>query len=302
MVFGAMTQANGFETGFSLNNVRWTGDYWISVEGYINTFDINPDGSNVFYISWLNQTQAGGAVNNICTVSLGSKYQLSSNIAMPIRIPSSNLCPAPTKFASALSFHPNGNILYYSTSTHFSNTWVNDPFIIPSFFQPSSNTIILSSGAFLFMSHAPDTNYSLASSRSIDFGDRTFLGVNRSVPIGFTTAGSSLLGNTRYNTVGGFQGILVDRKMTYIISLSGLNITSNMWLLSKFTVSKPLVGNAIGTRPKYDFVNIYPLFPANMKPTLGSGIAVDRENVQYLFINALINSKWTICKFQLRAT
>ena len=77
MVFGAMTQANGFETGFSLNNVRWTGDYWISVEGYINTFDINPDGSNVFYISWLNQTQAGGAVNNICTVSLGSKYQLS---------------------------------------------------------------------------------------------------------------------------------------------------------------------------------------------------------------------------------
>ena len=299
MVFGAMTQANGFETGFSLNNVKWTGDYWISQESYIQSIDINPNGSNIFYISWLNTGVS--AVNNICTLSLGSTYQLSSNIAMPIRIPSSNLAPAPASGVGGLRFHSdNGNILYYTTNQQVSNTWVNDPFIIPSIFQPSSNTFLMNTPVLnsTFV-HSSDNVYAAAFISSQNFPvQRGFLGMNKSTRVGFNINNNFLLSN--YNS-GGFHGATSDKKMDIIIVLSGLNITSNTWLLSKMYITNKAF-NAFSTSTKYDFTNIYPLFPANMKPTRASGIVVDKQNAQYLFINALINNKWTICKFQLRAT
>jgi hypothetical protein len=70
-------------------------------------------------------------------------------------------------------------------------------------------------------------------------------------------------------------------------------------ILNRFTSD---LGAGVVDRVKLQWVNIYPLFPANMKPTAGYGIVVDREQGQWLFVNALINSKYTICKFQLRAT
>jgi len=69
-------------------------------------------------------------------------------------------------------------------------------------------------------------------------------------------------------------------------------------ILNRFTSN---LGGGVVDLVKLQWVNIYPLFPANMKPTGCYGIVVDREKGQWLFVNAIINGLYTICKFQLRA-
>jgi hypothetical protein len=115
--------------------------------------------------------------------------------------------------------------------------------------------------------------------------------------------GVNVLSQNKYN-IGGHYGISSDPINRELLELSGFSITSNIVLLNRFVgteVSNNVTATVINNRKKY-FRNIYPLFPTNMKPTEIYGIVVDREKGQYLFVNALINSKWTICKFQLRAT
>ena len=296
MVFGAMTQANGFETGWNINNLRWTGDYWISQENFIIDIDINPDGSNIFYFSSFSVNSLTNS--NACVLSLGKNYILSSNIGLPIRTPSTNLNPNPLGGIGGWGFDSTGNKLYFSNDGRVSNTWLTDSFIIPPSFSPNSNTLIsssLSAQGFLTDSNSTYLNVAQLPTGS-GATNKNITPVNKTNgTFGGFIAPASL--GSIYN-IGGHHGISVKRDGTVMLSLDGLNITSNLWLLNRIN----LLNSTSLVRNKYDFVNIYSLFPANMKPTRGCGIVVDRENGQWLFVAALINNKYTICKFQLRAT
>ena len=294
MVFGAITQANGFETGWNINNVRWTGDYWISTESYIADIDTDLVGSNIIYSASISINDPSA---NVCVLSLGTNYVLSSNISPPRRVP---FLQSPT--ITALSFDPTGTVIYFSNTT-LQQTFVyplSTPFIIP----PTISTFQLFYMAGIINSSGTSTATDKYYIYSNHVGDKGFLvnqkgGAMAYIPI-------PLL-NSNYNTGGFVQGITAKRDCSVIFVLSNLNVANKTWLLSSTTFNKNLTAAQYALlgddmQRKYNFVNIYPLFPDNMKPTNGRGIVFDREKGQWLFVNALINSKWTICKFQLRAT
>jgi len=280
MVFGAMTQANGFETGWNINNLRWTGDYWISQESYISDIDINLDGSNIFYASSISRNHPTA---NICVLSLGSKYQISSNIGMPMRVPFSNV-----------------NSTYTGRSHPYT---VSPAFIIPTVITPGVGAFMAGHGISGVTATTSSSYYFITPDITADPKSNV---LTMNVKGGATvTATPRVLNNNPYN-IGGMYGITVKRDTSVLLTLSGLDITKGSWLLSSLTFNSKLPVNqsllSSNISNSRNFTNIYTLFPNNMKPTNGNGIVVDREKGQYLFVNALINSKWTICKFQLRAT
>jgi len=297
MVFGAMTQANGFETGWNINNVRWTGDYIIVGTDFIGDIDINNNGSNIHFLQSLSPSNPINS--NICTIRLASNYVLSSNIGLPIKVPVPGSVST-NGSVTGFSFEPTGNFLYFGKPSTVCNVYTANPFIVPNPF-PTSFTISKTGLTLGFMSVTNQTwfctPYKTLTATDKFIGRYSFNGP-------YTAwGGVNVLGQNKYN-IGGHYGISSDPINRELLELSGFSITSNIVLLNRFVgteVSNNVTATVINNRKKY-FRNIYPLFPTNMKPTEIYGIVVDREKGQYLFVNALINSKWTICKFQLRAT
>jgi hypothetical protein len=224
---------------------------------------------------------------------------------MPMRVPFSNVSSTIT----TLSFNDVGTVMYFSNTFGRSYSYtISPPFIVPSVIpipQAGDVTImaahsisggVVSTTSNIFYFITPDIGYD-ATSNTLFMNSK-----------GGTLASVSptVLNNNPYNK-GGMYGITVKRDTSVLLTLSGLDTTKGLWLLSSLTFKgkfssgqQSLLSSNISNMR--NFTNIYPLFPGNMKPTDGNGIVVDRENGQWLYVNALINNKWTICKFQLRAT
>ena len=300
MVFGAMTQANGFETGWSINNLRWTGDYIIIPnETWIGDIDINGNGSNIHFLGMNDIPGTNPRLSNICTLTLSTPYVLTSNISLPVRV------SVPSAIVSAIStsyggfcFDPTGYLLYLGDTNRICNVYTPNPFIVPSPF-PTLYTVAKvgpTSGMMTFSNKA----WFSVPFRALGSFDK-FIG-RYSLSGSYTTwGGVNVLSQNKYN-IGDHSGISVDSINKNLIELSGFSITSNSLILNRFSAND-VSDNPGGTtinRTKKDFVNIYRLFPSNMKPTDVYGIVVDREKGQWLFVNARVNSKWTICKFQMR--
>ena len=297
-----MTQANGFETGWSINNLRWTGDYIIIPnETWIGDIDIDKYGSNIHYLGMNNTPGTSPRLSNICTLQLTKSYVLTSNISLPLRVGvPSTIVSATNSLYGGFCFDPTGYILYLGDTNRVCNVYTPNPFIVPNPF-PTSFTVAksgLTSGMMTFSDKAWFSVPFRVAAPSDKFIGRYSLSGSYTV-----WGGVNVLSQNKYN-VGGHSGISVDSINKNLIELSGFSITSNSLILNRFSANdvSDNFGGVTINRTKKDFINIYSLFPSNMKPTEVYGIVVDRENGQWLFVNALVNSKWTICKFQMRAT
>ena len=292
MVFGAMTQACVSPNGWgSIERIRWTGDYIILPDSFVGDIDINQNGSNIHFLSAFEPNNSLRA--NICTIPLGKNYVLSSNTAPPIRVPA-NI----GGYVWGFGFDPTGTSIFWGNPlvNNINNVYTSNPFIVPNPF-PTTVTTFKSSIISGMMSVTNKTWFSTYyQGYPPKVNDKIYTYIDRfgSRPFAF----SNLLTTNKYN-VGGHHGISAEKDNKVVLELSGISTANNRMILNRFTSN--LGGNVVDL-VKLQWVNIYPLFPANMKPTAGYGIVVDREQGQWLFVNALINSKYTICKFHLRAT
>ena len=288
MVFGAMTQANGFESGFNLRNIRWTGDYYrVLLSGNrIGGIDINPSGSNIYFSFVYSSGQTASVINILL---LNKPYVLSTG--------STVLSPSLSTAASlriGLSFTTDGYLLATRlipsiTILRSANSFGTN-FAIPIStltFTDLSLTAGGSSAIQLAATGPLTSNIFYSTSGATD--------IYRSLP----TIGASQTSFT-LPVVDVYSGIsssfCYNKSNNILFSLESLNIGKGELFLNTTYFSNPTV-----MKPNYQRVNLYPLFPPTMKPTQISSICVDRDKGQYLFLSCVINTLIYIVKFQMRS-
>lgn len=317
MVFGAMTQANGFESGFNIKNVKWTNDYWtissntVDVQRITGIF-LNPAGSNVYFINTAPISGTTNVLPFLHILQLSEPFKLSSVIRRVHNTPS-----AFTRVSGA-AMQTNGRISFYST--HYNSLIQSNRFLYSAVtfgsnyvFPMRSNGRISSftvngsiPSPFLYFCAATNTSPEIISCH-VDVAPGS--NITSSQKTVYTTGLDSLPTQLSfiipyqnlYNT--GLAGVEVDivssNKRLY--TLETVNIVANtMHLACTYFNSSTFASSSI--RQNIQRVNLYPLIPTALKPLRAHGMCVDRKNGQYLYICCDINPSATqaILKFQLR--
>lgn len=310
MVFGAMTQGNGFESGYNLRNIRWTGDFYSNAQAITLTrftgVDVNTTGSNIYFMSThsLNNT-----INVLNILTLSTPYQLSSF---------TNRLSVPT-FAGGtgggyrgLSFADDGTLFVSNSSSTATSVLKYTNFAIPltpdiAFTHPSYwsdnltpyHVAAADSSSNIWYHNQEATVYpAVSNSKSIVYDD------SRSAQ----SSTDFIPAQSRYSY--GLAGVAYDRvSKRRLFTLETCNVVQNTMYLTSTYIPDPtklytVVGGTFTElfNQKYQRVNLYPLFPANMKPTSGHGIGIDRVQGQYMFVCCTIGANEYIVKFHLRAT
>jgi len=311
MVFGAMTQTNGFESGFNIKNVRWTGDYW-SVSSSttdvnrITGIFLNPAGSNVYF---MNSAPPNISMPTLNILQLAEPFKLSSLIR---RVKTSAFGTNQRYFGcgmtpegTLITVRDNlGNIQFVTSSGGTNYAFPMVPGVINITYTSTGGGP--KAGPYYFMAATGNSSVpTLTCNADVKSGSTitssqttvyTYL-LNMTLSTSFIVPSQGL-----YNT--GVAGIEVDisssRRKLY--TLENVNIVANtMHLACTYFNSTTLSTSTI--LPNIQRVNLYPLLPTALKPTRAHGLCVDRKNGQYLYICCDIDPSATqaILKFQLRA-
>ena len=298
-----MTQTNGFESGYNLRNIRWTGDFYSNAQAITLTrftgVDVNLTGSNIYFMSThsLNNT-----INVLNILTLSTPYQLSSF--------TNRLSVATNSGYRGLSFSNDGTLMTSNSNATGVSVSKYTNFAIP--LTPAINIGHLANwsdngipyhlaavtSTSTWYHNTEGTAYPASdSSKTITYDD------NRAS----NTVEGTLISQSRYSY--GLAGVAYDRSsQRKLFTLETANVVQNTMYLTLTYVPNYSNLTAVTTagfntlfNPKYQRVNLYPLFPDNMKPTSGHGIGIDRVNGQYLFVCCTIGANEYIVKFQMRS-
>jgi len=315
MVFGAITQANGFESGFNIKNVRWTGDYW-SVSS--NTTDVNritgiflnPAGSNVYFLNTASLSTSN-VVPFLHILQLAEPFKLSSVIRRVHNSPSAftrvygvgMLTNGKIQFNASHYNSTSQSIRVYYSTGNFGRNYVFPMSAgrISAFSITGASTPL----QFTYFSAATNTSSEIITCYSDVASGATITDTQKTVYTttinGTATQQFIIPYQNLYNT--GLAGVEVDiissNKRLY--TLENVNIVANtMHLACTYFNSTTFASSTI--LPNIQRVNLYPLLPTALKPTRAHGLCVDRKNGQYLYICCDIDPSATqaILKFQLR--
>ena len=302
MVFGAMTQGNGFESGYNLRNLKWTGDFYSNAGATtlirFTGVDVNLTGSNIYFMSThsLNNT-----INVLNILTLSTPYQLSSF--------TNRLSVTTSRAYRGLSFADDGTLMATSAATTYASTAKYTDFAIPltpaiAFTHPGTWS---DNGTPYYISAISSTSVWYHNQEATVYPASTG---NKTLTYDDTRAGSPegiIPSQSRYSY--GLAGVAYDRvSRRRLFTLETCNVVQNtMYLTSTYVpnysnlTSVTTAGFTILFNQKYQRVNLYPLFPDNMKPTSGHGIGIDRVQGQYLFVCCTIGANEYIVKFQMRS-
>jgi len=297
MVFGAITQTNGFESGFNLRNIRWTGDFYSNARATtlirFTGVDVNLTGSNIYFV---NTASAAGTANVLHVLTLSQPYQLSSV--------TDRVSPAlsATNTFSGLSFTSDGYIYVASvtSSTVFRSTSAY-----------GTGFVLTTPIAFTNTNMGNGTPYYVAStgalSSNVLYNDRDTTSTNPvTAAKSYTSTANGSTNELIIQTPSqarfglGMAGSCFNATTRRLFTLENANVVQNTMFLTTTYFSAVPINNS-RANPKYQRVNLYPLFPDNMKPTSGHGICVDRDKGQYLFVCCTIGANEYIVKFQMRS-
>lgn len=299
MVFGAMTQGNGFESGYSLRNIRWTGDFYSNAQAStlirFTGVDVNTTGSNIYFV---NTASAAGTANVLHVLTLSQPYQLSSVTARVS--PALNL----SNIFSGLSFTSDGyiytakspsNSVFRSTSAYGTGFVLTPPIAFTNTNMGNGTPYYVASTGALTTSNVLYNNQDTTTNSPAVSGNLSYT----STANGTTTELSiTVPAQTRFQT--GMAGSCFNAATRRLFTLENANVVQNTMFLTTTYFSAVPINNA-RANPKYQRVNLYPLFPSAMKPTMGHGICVDRDKGQYLFVCCTIGANEYIVKFQMRS-
>lgn len=307
MVFGAMTQGNGFESGYNLRNIRWTGDFFSNARATTLTrftgVDTNLTGSNIYFMS---THSLNNSINVLNILTLSTPYQLSSF--------TSRLSVATNAAYRGLSFSDEGTLFTTTAGGTLGSDAKYANFAIPltptiTFTNPtgwndnnqpyhiaaiSSPSLTSSSGWY---HDVEGTAYPpVANSKILNYDDNRAGIPNGTIP-----------SQARYSY--GLAGVAYDRVSgRRLFTLETCNVVQNTMYLTLTYIPDPTKLSTVITtqftalfNQKYQRVNLYPLFPSTMKPTSGHGIGIDRVKGQYIFVCCTIGASEYIVKFQMRS-
>lgn len=311
MVFGAMTQGNGFESGYNLRNIRWTGDFYSNARATTLTrftgVDVNLTGSNIYFMS---THSLNNSINVLNILTLSTPYQLSSftnrlSVVTNAAYRGLSFADEGTLFTTTSGGALGSNAKYtnfaipltpaitFTTPTGWGDN--NQPYHIAAISSP-----LLTSSSGWYHNVEATVYPATDNNRTLTYDDtRTGTGVN--VPNGIIPSQS------RYSY--GLAGVAYDRvSRRKLFTLETCNVVQNtMYLTSTYVpnysnlTSVTTAGFTTLFNQKYQRVNLYPLFPANMKPTSGHGIGIDRVQGKYIFVCCTIGANEYIVKFQMRS-
>jgi len=298
MVFGAITQTNGFESGFNLRNIRWTGDFYSNARATtlirFTGVDVNLTGSNIYFV---NTASSAGTINVLHVLTLSQPYQLSS---VTSRVsPALNL----SNILSGLSFTSDG---YIYTAKSPSNS------VFRSTSAYGSGFVLTTPIAFTNTNMGNGSPYYVAAtgalSSNVLYHDKDTTSNPGTAAKSYTSTANGSTNELTIQTPSqarfelGMAGSCYNPGTRRLFTLENANVIQNtMFLTITYFGAGPI--NPVPSRmnPKYQRVNLYPLFPDNMKPTSGHGICVDRDKGQYLFVCCTIGANEYIVKFQMRS-
>ena len=296
MVFGAMTQGNGFESGYNLRNLKWTGDFYSNAQAItlirFTGVDVNLTGSNIYFVN----TAAASTINVLHVLTLSEPYKLSSATARISPTLSSSLS------LSSLSFTTDGYIytavlgaVYRSTNAYGTN------FALPiGTGVPFTNTGLNNGTPYYVTTTGPVSSNVLYN--DIDTTQPNPGTASRNYTCDLPgVAGETLILTPSQARFGlGMAGSCYNPDTRRLFTLENANVVQNtMFLTTTYFSPGPPVTPRMN--PKYQRVNLYPLFPRTMKPRSGHGICVDRDKGQYLFVCCTIGANEYIVKFQMRS-
>ena len=297
-----MTQGNGFESGYNLRNIRWTGDFYSNARATTLTrftgVDVNLTGSNIYF---LNTVNTSATINILHVLTLSRPYQLSSVAA--------RVSPTLSSIGrfSGLSFTSDGYIFVTSVT-------VGSVFRSTSSYGTNFALPIDTSLTFSNRNMVNGTPYYVASTGALSSNvlynnqDTT---TNSPANSGFLSYTSTRDGSTNELIITvpaqarfqkGIAGSCYNAATRRLFTLENANVVQNtMFLTTTYFSAGPI--NPVPSRmnPLYQRVNLYPLFPSTMKPTSGHGICVDRDKGQYIFVCCTIGANEYIVKFQMRS-